>query len=112
MLIEHHTTKAIAQWQKKTFGPLRSVAGAAAHLKRECDEILEMDHSDKNALAEEIADAYFLFVQMAQLMEDIHGIDIGTVILDKLRKNRSRTWNEPDAEGVVEHVRGEGENAK
>lgn len=89
----------IQLWQEKQFGDKRSVAGAAAHLARELREI-ERNPND----LEEHADALFMLLQVYAVC----GVPLRAVFhaaAKKLEKNRQRTWQEPDGEGVIEHDR-------
>lgn len=113
----------IHEWQRETF-PHSSFGGASEHLKRETQELWEHYHNPETqelwehyhnpALwqterveplgtvqerAEEMADIFFLLVQLAVL----EGVDLATAVDAKLTKNRARKWKAPDAMGVVEH---------
>lgn len=88
-------TREVNEWQAVTF-PRATPASVVEHLRREVLELVE-DPTD----AVELADCYFLLVGLAYEL----GVDLKTVVADKLAINRARVWGEPDAHGVVEHVR-------
>jgi hypothetical protein len=82
-------------WQRATF-PQATPASVAEHLRREA---LEFCESPTNA--EEIADLFHLVVGAAQAS----GHNLAKIVAEKFAENRARQWGEPDAEGVVEHVK-------
>ena len=83
----------IHDWQLKTF-PCATVASKIEHLRREVEEL------SREATPGEIADCLMLLIGIAKLQN----VSILGALRDKLRINKSRTWGEPDALGVVEHV--------
>ena len=87
-------------WQRETF-PKATAKSAANHLLREAKELLE----DPTELSE-LADVIILAIGVADQLE----VNIEEIVGDKLKINQERVWGESDAEGVVEHVRGEDEN--
>jgi NTP pyrophosphatase (non-canonical NTP hydrolase) len=87
--------RAIDEWQRATFPP-STAASKLAHLRKELVE-LEAAPTD----AGEIADCIMLLVGVASLA----GVDVQQALEDKLAVNKQRRWGEPDADGVVEHVR-------
>lgn len=95
----------VVAWQRETF-PTEAQGGAlpaARHLLREIEEIAA-DPED----AEEWADAYMLALSVQDRLKLgalERGIHLGTEVARKLEINKSRSWGEPDAEGVIEHVR-------
>lgn len=103
-LLDAVTPQVIA-WQRATF-PSEEVGGilpAATHLLREVREI-EADPEN----AEEWADAYMLTLSVQDRLKYgalRRGFHLGTEIARKLEINKSRSWGEPDVDGVVEHVR-------
>lgn len=99
--------KVIDVWQTNTFGDGPAL-GAARHLAEEVVEVtllLEQRKHDPAALAEELADVFFLWVQL--VTRSGHRSDIAQAIEDKLTKNVARRWQRPDADGVVRHVKGD-----
>lgn len=88
---------SVQAWQRTTF-PHATPESCAAHLLRETEE-LRRNPTD----AMELADCLFLLIGIA----DRAGMDLAAALSSKLRINKSRTWGPPDADGVVEHVRGE-----
>lgn len=89
--------RQIRAWQAETF-PRATPASVAAHLVREAAE-LAADPSS----SEEIADVFHLLVAAASA----NGYDLASITSWKLAVNRRRTWQAPDAHGVVEHARDE-----
>lgn len=86
------------QWCRATF-PQGTVWGILTHLERELAELCQRPHD-----AHEIADVVILCCALAEWQ----GIDLDAAVRAKLAINRTRTWGQPDAEGAIEHVRGEG----
>lgn len=89
-------------WQRETFLGERLLP-AANHLLREVRE-LAADPTN----GEEHADALMLAACVLDRIRESatrHGIDLQAETIKKLAINRARTWGEPDAEGVIEHVR-------
>lgn len=85
----------INRWQDTVFTRATPVS-AAAHLKKEAQELWEDPYDE-----EEIADIFILLAGVAHLA----GVDLEAAVEKKMKINRERTWGEPDAEGVVEHIR-------
>ena len=120
--------KAVAKWQRETFGEPASRAGCSArleHLRREVLEATEaservdcipdpgsidcpidaneadaMGDAVRDALASELADVFILLQSAA----DEAGMDLATIVYRKLVVNRGRTWKAADSAGVIEHV--------
>lgn len=68
----------------------------AVSLALEASEVLELFQwaeqvSDPAALASELADVMLYLLQLAS----ISGIDLGEAVMDKLRENYGRTWDNP-----------------
>ena len=85
----------IRDWQEVTF-PRAHARSVAAHLLKEAKELLEHPHD-----LDEIADIFLLVVGAASA----NGVDLAGLVRSKLEENKLRTWGEPDADGVVEHIR-------
>lgn len=85
----------VRAWQRVTF-PRATPHSVATHLLKEARE-LHREPGD----AEEIADLFMLVVGAA----GASGVDLAAAVRRKLEENKGRTWGEPDADGVVEHVR-------
>lgn len=85
----------VRAWQAETF-PTATPASVVEHLRR---EVLELVADPTNT--SELADVVFLAVGLAYEL----GVDLATIVADKLAVNRQRVWGEPDEHGVVEHVR-------
>lgn len=84
-------------WARATF-PTETTEGVVKHLQKEVGELAK-EPGDPG----EIADVLILLARLA----DRHGIDLAEAVRDKLAILRTREWGEPDADGVVEHVRGD-----
>lgn len=83
-------------WSLVAF-PESTPASVAAHLRKEVnDELTENPES-----AEELADIVMLCFHSAARQ----GHDLTAEIAAKLAVLKTRNWKEPDADGVVEHVR-------
>jgi len=87
--------REVNEWQAVTF-PRATPASVVEHLRREVQELV----ADPTDLSE-LADVVFLAVGLAYEL----GVDLKTVVAEKLAVNRARQWSEPDHLGVVEHVR-------
>ena len=85
----------VGAWGAETF-PASTDASKLKHLMKEVAELAANPSS-----AEEMADVVMLVSHLAYA----HGIDLTAAIRYKLEICRQRTWGEPDADGVVEHVR-------
>lgn len=83
-------------WADKNF-PQATHASKAEHLRREAAE-LAANPTDE----EEMADIFLLLIHLARGTKT----DLINAAYQKLRKNQQREWGTPDADGVVEHVRG------
>ena len=93
----------IAAWSAATF-PSNTARSTMAHLQREVEELcneIDFHFDDKHSVGMEMADVAFLLIQLARVEE----IDLLEAIRAKFAINKSRTWQPPDASGVVEHVR-------
>jgi NTP pyrophosphatase (non-canonical NTP hydrolase) len=68
----------------------------AISLALEAAEVLEhfqwSEHTDKDALAGELADVTLYLLQLAY----VSGIDLEQAVMDKLAVNYTRTWSEPE----------------
>ncbi len=86
----------IGDWAEATFGATGD-GSRLTHIARELDELRA--HPDDG---EEMADIVILLCHQAKR----HGVDLFAAIARKHSINQQRTWLPPDAEGVIEHVRG------
>lgn len=80
-------------WYADTSPKPQTPKNLAISLVLEASEVLEhfqwRDQSaDPTELASELADVMLYLLQLAS----ISGIDLGQAVLDKLEKNRGRTW--------------------
>lgn len=92
----------ITEWQDSVFTKATPLS-ATTHLKKEVLELaIDLINCDYEKARIEIADCFLLIIAVAHLS----GIDLEASIEEKMAINRRRVWGEPDAYGVVEHVRG------
>jgi hypothetical protein len=87
--------RIVGKWAHATF-PQWTNHGIITHLRREIDE-LESDPTS----GEEMAKIVILLCHLAWE----HGVDLEDAIIVKHAINKNRTWANPDADGVAEHVR-------
>lgn len=87
----------VIAWANQTFRQA-TAESKATHLCREAAE-LRNNPTDLS----EMADVFILLSHLSA------GHDLAAAVRGKLEVNRGRTWGEPDAEGVVEHVPSAGE---
>lgn len=85
----------IRAWGETTF-PSSNPSSTAEHLRREADELLVNPMN-----GEEMADVFHLLVQLARVTD----VDLTAEVARKFAINLRREWQQPDAAGVVEHVR-------
>lgn len=98
--------REVGHWAEQTF-PKATDTSVCIHLGREVAELrgwcaaAERSPVETAEIAAEAADCFLLLLHLA------HRCDFS--LLDaahaKMATNRQRTWGEPDAAGVVEHVR-------
>lgn len=96
----------VGSWGERTF-PQATNTSIVAHLRREVEELaaeVERGVSTRD-LAYEAADVYLLLLHLAHR----GGFDLATFAARKHAINERRAWGQPDAEGVVEHTRGDKE---
>ena len=95
----------VGEWAEKTF-PHSTVLTCINHLWREVAEL--KDSADAAAITEwngcdpeELADCFLLLLHIA------HKIKANLLVeaVVKHGKNKKRTWGNPDAEGVSEHIK-------
>jgi NTP pyrophosphatase (non-canonical NTP hydrolase) len=91
--------KRIGKWQAKTFGPIQSIQSVDAHMVKEVGELLDAPTPEDQA--PEMADIVILLMGRATLM----GIDLLAEVEKKFAINQTRTWGQPDAQGIIEHKR-------
>lgn len=97
--------KTIGEWQKKAFPDL-AWTGSINHLRREVRELtLAMFDYDLDGIKEETADCMFILFWFANKF----GFSIEDEINRKFEVLKNRKWGKPDSEGVIEHIRTEGE---
>ena len=98
--------KGLSDWSQDCFGldKDRGPQGPINHLMKECGEVLE-NPTD----LEEYADLLFLVFDATRRAGFTYD-GLVKAAFDKLAKNKSREWNKPTSDGVIEHVRTEKEN--
>ncbi len=94
--------KDVIDWQEEQF-PKATTKSIITHLYMEVFELGEAVKLDSNT-SEELADCFLLLFGLA------HKLDLGfdqivKAIEDKMKINKFRTWGEPDANGVVRHIK-------
>jgi hypothetical protein len=85
----------VVAWGCATF-PRSTDSGKTKHLLQEA---IELDANPSSA--EEMADILMILAHLAAA----HGVNLADAVERKLAECRTRTWGEPDADNVVEHVR-------
>lgn len=94
----------VGQWASSTFSKATNET-IIAHLKREIEELdIATIHAKTNTgltgIGEEAADCVLLILHLCER----NRIDLAYHIKRKHWRNQRRTWGEPDAQGVVEHI--------
>ena len=89
----------IGAWASKTF-PDASPQGIIAHLKK---EVAELDESHD---PEEAADCFLLLMHLGYMLR----FNLLREALNKHDINCKRKWGQPDQDGVIEHIREEGDD--
>lgn len=85
----------VGEWGAETF-PVSTDHAKLKHLEKELAELKAAPAS-----GEEMADMVMILSHLAYA----HGIDLMAEIGKKLEVCRARRWGQPDADGVIEHVR-------
>ena len=85
----------VTKWAQRTF-PHHTPPALLAKLRQETSEVL----AEPNDL-QEAADVFIV----ALVICGWQGVSLLDVARRKMAINRARRWGEPDAQGVVEHVR-------
>lgn len=88
----------IGSWGERTF-PKATFMSIIKHMRR---EVVELENSaTKDNAGEECADIFCMLLHIAHR----YHFDLYAETQKKMDINYKRTWGEPDADGVVEHVR-------
>lgn len=93
----------ITEWQKATFGQATALS-KVNHLVEEVQELKEDLENSNPMVHHEFADCFLLLFGAASS----HGYsynDINTIIREKFEIVKTRKWGEPDANGVVKHIK-------
>ena len=101
----------VADWAERTF-PEATLETVLKHLRREEDELAE---AVGEQVGPELADCWMILAHLHRLADRAaaylveraldEGLDLAEEVKGKMAVNRARRWGEPDADGVVEHVR-------
>lgn len=91
----------VGKWAKATF-PGSTDRAKLEHLKKEVAELQKA--TTEIDMAEEAADCLLILMHFSQA----HRFSLLGAAIEKHAINLERKWGEPDADGVVEHVRGMG----
>ena len=92
----------VGTWQRKTFGNARRTYSITSHIMRESWELrCAAASGNKENTRMETADLVILAIGVAES----EGFDLATAIRDKMNINLARKWKQPDAHGVVEHLK-------
>jgi 8-oxo-dGTP diphosphatase len=94
----HNFVRSMGWYQADSQRP-QTLRNLAVSLNLEASEVLEHfqwndSHLDRDALASELADVALYLLQLASLSE----IDLEKAILDKLKVNYQRRWNDKTPE--------------
>jgi NTP pyrophosphatase (non-canonical NTP hydrolase) len=91
----------VGAWAERTF-PQATPQSIVAHLRREVEELAASTHLGPPEEEErEAGDCLLLLLHLAHK----RGYRLLLAAHDKHAANQARTWGEPDAEGVVQHIR-------
>jgi len=95
--------KEVTDWQESTFEVIET-QGLLNHLEQEvfetCNAVRTID-PDKHL---EFADCFILLMGAAKA-DGMSYEDICQAISEKLEINKKRVWNEPDSNGVINHIK-------
>ena len=87
---------AIGNWSIRTFGPIKDISKASEKLVEEAGEACAS--ASRPSFGEELADVVIVAMNLAHQA----GINLETEVIEKMRINRSRTWN-LDGNGSAHH---------
>lgn len=93
----------IIEWQNETFKKATSIS-KLAHLKKELKELEDDLAFVRPQRRLEFADCFILLFGAAS-KDGMTYEEIVLAIEEKLKINKSRSWGEPDENGVVEHIK-------
>jgi NTP pyrophosphatase (non-canonical NTP hydrolase) len=93
----------VIAWQLQTF-PFSNPLSKISHLTEELDELVSdiKENSPKRIL--EYADCFILLFGAAA-SDGMNYDDIVNAINQKMEINKSRSWGEPDENGVARHIK-------
>jgi len=105
----------ISSWSTETFGNKQRNPAILYHLKKEVEELIEaLEEPISVEFAEyqkqrrravlEYADCFILLLDSADKFH-LTANQILSACIEKLEINKARTWGEPDANGVIEHIK-------
>lgn len=93
----------IIEWQKVTF-PSSTPLSKLKHLQKEIIEVEEDIQSGNDNIIFEMADMCFLMFGIIDQLGFTYD-DLVHIVAEKLRINKTRTWQAPDKDGVVLHIK-------
>lgn len=103
----------VCKWQKETFGEA-TMYSKIAHLAEELREVIVTKRAHENGTAteddvrHEFADCFLLLFGAANAA-GMSYMDICVAIAEKMEINRARKWGTPDENGVVNHIKDDGQ---
>lgn len=97
LLLNHDLVREVLAWQAQQF-PERTAHSIATHLAEEAAELARDPYN-----AKETADVFMLYVALLHFT----GLYLDRAVALKLEENKARTWEKPDKDGVVRHIKEE-----
>lgn len=99
----------VGEWAEKTF-PKATNMSICNHLVREVRELEEYclvpdKYNDSQTLRQEMGSEIADCIQLLYHIAHRNGIDVNREVILKFNENQKRRWNEPDSDGVSEHVK-------
>jgi hypothetical protein len=91
--------RMVTEWANPIFGA--DLRREIKHLRREANKELSWHGKKAKDIPEESADILLMLLHIAST----HGFDLMGEAIKKFKVCLDREWGEPDAEGVIEHVR-------
>lgn len=95
--------EAVTTWQEKTFTKATALS-IAYHLQEEVKELISDIEANSDDRRLEYADCFLLLFGAAKA-DGYSYEDICNLIAEKFEIVKSRKWGEPDAKGVVKHIK-------
>ena len=102
--MERDLFEEVTRWQKNVFKDKINTFGLLTHLVDEAYETQSaVKHNDPDKRLE-FADCFILLMGAAKA-DGMSYEDICQAIKEKLEINKKRVWNEPDSNGVINHIK-------